>query len=193
MPWPLIATAAASAYSAYQSSKSSNAASDAATQGASALNTFNAAEAQKNRDFQERMTKNKHQYQVADLRAAGLNPILSATAGAAVPSGSSAQGVNINAHKPTHQIQKQQLIANLASTAAQIAKTYQENKILKAQAEKLTADNKQDLSPYGRGLRYVKSTLAGVGSLLGFGLGASSAKSLMGALATKTRATKSYY
>lgn len=51
-------------------------------------------EATKNREFQERMAKNAHQYEVADLKAAGLNPILSSGgSGASTPSGSTA---NIN-------------------------------------------------------------------------------------------------
>lgn len=56
---------------------------------------FNSAEAQKNRDWQQMMSNTAHQREVADLQAAGLNPILSASGGngAAVTSGATASGV----------------------------------------------------------------------------------------------------
>lgn len=53
---------------------------------------FNAAEAAKNRNWQELLSNTAHQREIKDLQAAGLNPVLSASGGngAAVTSGASA-------------------------------------------------------------------------------------------------------
>lgn len=57
-------------------------------------NQANAAMADKQMAFQERMSSTAHQREVEDLKKAGINPLLSANAGASTPAGATAEMKN---------------------------------------------------------------------------------------------------
>lgn len=102
---------------------------------------FNAAEAAKNRDWQKLMSDTAHQREVADLKAAGLNPVLSATGGngASVTSGATASGVTSAGSKgEVDTSSTQALVSLLGSLVA--AQTQLEGQRVSAQTNLAIAD-----------------------------------------------------
>lgn len=152
--WPALITAGASLVGSLFSAKSAKETNQANISQAEATNAFNAEEAQKNRDFQdqeaqkemdfqERMSNTAHQREVKDLEAAGLNPVLSANAGASSPSGamgsgSSASGVKANIENPYGALPAE--ILNTASAMSNILTQAAQQKSYLASASKDAAE-----------------------------------------------------
>lgn len=79
---------------------------------------FNAVEAAKNRDWQKMMSDTAHQREIRDLKAAGLNPVLSAMGGngAAVTSGATASGVTSSGAKGDTDMSSAQAMVGILSS-----------------------------------------------------------------------------
>ena len=180
-------------------------------QGQREANDQNVALSREQMAFQERMSNTAHQREVADLRAAGLNPILSANSGASSPSGSLATVVN-----PVKDANYGEVIPKLVHSAKSISEARVSNAqvsnvlastelnrqekatssarqaVYEAEARKASADadvkereRDFDLSPTGQTFMKIRRAIDSVG-----GIGSSLASGLIGGLIGSARRAK---
>lgn len=110
--------------------------------GQSDANKANLKIAREQMKFQERMSNTAHQREVADLRAAGLNPLLSANGGASTPSGASANMVNTKAPLANSIAKSPEAILAVQQQRADISKTKAETAVADNTASNLLEQNK---------------------------------------------------
>lgn len=136
---------------ANQQSSATSAANEKTAEIAYATNAFNADQAQTSRNFLERMSDTTYQRTTADLKAAGLNPMLGFRQADPMPGGPTASGVSATMQPAIRNYAPAiQGGLNAAATAAGIQKTSADTDVSKAAKTLTEAQTVQSLSSAGQ-------------------------------------------